>query len=384
MDVYVGLGGHLYQPWWQFPNKLVEITDECYRPNLRQIVADPRFRMTLNVNYSLVEQWQRDNDNVMIDLINQLVEAEHVELTNTLGHHAFTPLINERQFRVQVGIQERFKRFTNGAKLGNGFYLPEFAFSPEVVPWVKQVQASWTVADDQAFYAMHGFVPYDFIPTIGGLGVFQRSYLWCYKRIADAYIDGRDLAYGLAQGLRSWTGGKSPVYIVIFMDFETWGHHIKNYWDYCIGRFVETINTETPFGVNLKLATLSEIYDRFPKQEFEVPKGSQSTSIDDWRAGNYFPLWRDLNRNKAGHEILWELVRIIDQLPHTAETEEMEAQVLASCAWWQLACNRADLTLIQVDAMIDLIRRRGSSELAYAHSLKREFDNLYFPMAIGA
>jgi len=79
-------------------------------------------------------------------------------------------------------------------------------------------------------------------------------------------------------------------YVILAMDGETFGHHVKH----AIRNFLIPLFKSIPTRSDIKMVTVSDIVKRFPKGPTIVPKASSwSTMPYDMENGNPFPLWLD-------------------------------------------------------------------------------------------
>ncbi|GIU70402.1 MAG: hypothetical protein KatS3mg002_1638 [Candidatus Woesearchaeota archaeon] len=107
MQLNIAFLFHAYQPWWQFSHVLDQIITECYYPIFSNLKEDERFRLTLNVNWSLVELFQQNNYNDLVDLLDKLIKTDRIEFTGTSAYHAFMPLISDWMRHLQINLQEQ-------------------------------------------------------------------------------------------------------------------------------------------------------------------------------------------------------------------------------------------------------------------------------------
>jgi len=142
-----------------------------------------------------------------------------------------------------------------------GLFPPEMAWDPSLASLVSGLGLEWTITDDIPWVHSGRPAPFDWIPSVGGLGVFLRSNFWS-NRIAFHEIDGRSTALGIVDGLSRWSGG-SDAYIVIALDGETFGHHRKGAVESFLIPFLETLGE----GGGARLSPLSELAAAFPLRE---------------------------------------------------------------------------------------------------------------------
>ena len=117
--------------------------------------------------------------------------------------------------------------------------------------------------------------------------------------------------------LERWKSERDNIYVVTAMDAETFGHHIQDWEKIFLAEVydelepsLETYNDikQTKVLANqhmallvgneaaaqIKMVTISELLDLFPKGKIIEPKPSSwSTTADDLAAGNPYPLWQE-------------------------------------------------------------------------------------------
>ncbi|MEM3374711.1 MAG: hypothetical protein QXE31_05875 [Candidatus Woesearchaeota archaeon] len=349
---------HAYQPWWQFPSVLEQITQESYNPIFSDLLNDERFKLTLNVNWSLVELFQHYNYNDLIALLEQLTKTKRIEFTGTSAYHAFMPLISDWMRNLQIDLQEKNMKDVFPSYNPNGFFLPEMGFSQELIPLLINRGYLWTITDDPPFIAHHNKnPPYNYLISPfsplqdkqeNPFVVFLRSKYWSFDRIANPFSNGFEIAKELKEQIKNWTNG-NDAYLVIAMDLETFNHHKKGYWQFFMLNFLDALKQHP----EIKLLTLSELYFLFEKKVEDIPKGSWSTSQEQYKQGNFYPLWKDTGFFKEPHNLLWQIYNLTE--PYVIGNKEAElalAKAINSCTWWQIPLGNPHLSKFGADEMV--------------------------------
>ena len=191
-EVRVGLLLHFFQPWWQFPAVLHRIVNQCYRPILKIVNSSDGFCFTANVNISLLELLDNNFSDVVAGF-KEAAEKGRIELMGSPAQHPILPLIPEflQRAQVQADKKDKEKRFSLKQNC-RGFFLPEMAFSREVIGLMKEFGYRWSVTDDEPFRAIHGYVPCDSIIILNGFKVYMRSSLWS-NRISSGNFSFSDI-----------------------------------------------------------------------------------------------------------------------------------------------------------------------------------------------
>lgn len=331
--IKVGLLLHFYQPWWQFPDVLSRIVDECYRPIFSWLSRRTRFSFSANVNWSLLELLRAHGHDDVIALIKDAADHGNIELFGTAAHHPILPLNTVEENERQIA-RDREGKATLGipASTCGGFYLPEYAYSREVARPLVRAGFSYAVADDALFAAQHGYVPFDRVPKADGLSVFLRSRLWGNAMSQGRYdFDRFDREFTDAIG--NWFGGGTG-YVVLATDAETFGHHHKRLFDWLLKPMVENWERgESP----VEILPFEGLHGTFARAsgEMAVPPGSWSTENYDFVAGDHFPLWN--SPKNIYHRALWRLVHAARQFGAEPAAHEDVLKALSSCCWWQVS-----------------------------------------------
>lgn len=369
-DIKIGLLLHFYQPWWQFPATLASIADECYRPIFRWLEKFPRFALSANINWSLIELLRANGHDDLLALMAGAVRRRQVELFGTAAHHPIMPLLNGMEMGRQIA-HDAFRKNEAGfpAATCGGFYLPEYAFGREVIGPLKEAGWQFTVADDALYAARHGRVPFETVPRVDGLGVFLRSRLWGNALSQGKYDFDRFAAEFVPQ-IGDWFAGHGG-YVILATDAETFGHHHKNGFEHLLKPLVERW---TVAGTEADIVPFDWLWNRFPtdRAAADVPPGSWSTEHSDAVALNHFPLWN--SPDNVYHQTLWRLINLARPLGAKAEVYDDTLKALSSCSWWQV-CGRPSfspgLMMKGADKALEVVNRVGDD------ATRREAHGLY-------
>jgi alpha-amylase/alpha-mannosidase (GH57 family) len=214
--------------------------------------------------------------------------------------------------------------------------------------------------------------------------------------------------------LEEWRGNRENIYVVTAMDAETYGHHIQG-WERTflarvyeeLGPSLETVEeikqakvlasqhasilTNGEAAAKIQMVTISQLLDLFPQgQTIEPRPSSWSTTGEDMKVGNYYPLWHD--GNNEVHRRQWEHLGICLELVNKAlecadNDESRHSAAIArrlldraehSCQmWW--ASNRPmwDINLIHI-GLLDQLRTvvnayRAINKSGVDEKTKREY-----------
>lgn len=361
---------HFYQPPLQLREVLAKVVTESYRPLLEVLEEYPHARVAVNINAVLTELlWEHGFDDV-IERLKALAQRGQIEFTGSAKYHAILPLIPQYEMRRQI----RRNYLTNRHFFGDlydpqGFFPPEMCYSPQVLEPVLDGGHRWLILSGVACPVSW---PMNVIHQAGldsdALPVLFRDDILSNK-ISFQGIDGQGFVEHLRQLKRP--AGKD-CYVVTAMDAETFGHHIENWDRLFLAEVYESIQPEAgayqeiqqaqplaaghrrlvtmpqePSLGEVRMVTISELLDIFPAgQRLQPHSSSWSTTTDDLKAGNDYPLWKDPANNL--HRLQWEHTDIALSLVRKAqevagnETSQRHAQIarglmdpaLHSCQFW--------------------------------------------------
>lgn len=273
---------HIYQPAEQHPDIIEAVANQSYRPILAGLKQNKKARLTLNVNASLIELFDRLKYRDVIDDLRQLGNSGQIEFTSSAKYHAFLPLLNEKEIRRQIQINdETNKFFLGGAYQPKGFFPPEMAYSDNLPPILEGLGFEWIIVDEIAYNGDIERVDYSQIYQINNtkLKVFFRE-----RRISNLIMGAvvrskKTFLESIGQNL------KTDRYILTGMDGETFGHHRPG-----LEKFLFQLFKSKEF----ELITMSEIPHYFKKIETITPvRSSWASSKDDIEKNTQFLSWND-------------------------------------------------------------------------------------------
>jgi predicted glycosyl hydrolase (DUF1957 family) len=361
---------HFYQPPLQLYEVLAKVVNESYRPLLEVLDEYPHAKVSVNINAVLTELlWEHGFQDV-IERLKALAERGQVEFTGSAKYHPILPLISQYEMRRQIRRNHLTNRYFFGDLYDpQGFFPPEMCYSPQVLEPVADGGHGWLILSGVACPVSW---PMNVIHQVSldgdALHVLFRDDILSNK-ISFQGIDGQGFVEHLRQ-IKAPTG--KDCYVVTAMDAETFGHHIENWDRLFLAEAYESIQPDTvayrhvqeaqPVAVGhrrlitmpqepslgeVRIVTISELLGLFPAgQRIQPHPSSWSTTADDLKAGNYYPLWKDPGNNL--HRLQWEHMDIALNLVRKAqevadnETSHRHAQIarglmdpaLYSCQFW--------------------------------------------------
>ena len=349
---------HFYQPPTQIHWVLDRICDESYRPLIKLFRDIPTAKATVNINAVLTEFLRDHGKKDIIQGLAELAERGQIEFTGSGKYHPILPLIPPEERNRQVAQNWQTNRSLLGQAYNpSGFFPPEMAYSREIVPSILETGHRWLIMSGVACPVAWPVDVVHYIPEgEGGLKVFFRDDLLS-NEISFRQTDEADFI----DHLRNLGTGRQDAYVITAMDAETFGHHIKNWEKLLLEEVFEAICPPTGAGdgetacvppampgqaasvysnvradaageqpatvaqvharllergqsaTGIESVLISQLLDLFPLGEAIQPHSSSwSTSGDDLRAENPFPLW--LDKTNDVHRFLWEHVDISIQM----------------------------------------------------------------------
>jgi len=287
MTVYFAFLLHIYQPPTQIPEVLKKIVIECYRPLFQTLSKYPFIKITLNINAILTEMLHDYKYDDVIQKISDLASKDQIEFTGSGKYHPLLPLIPEPEIKRQIELNnETNKYFFGNLYKPRGFFPPEMAVSEEIMKPIKDYGYEWIITSGIANTLPEW--PTTFISRHEtGLNLVFRDDLI-----------SNDVAFNKVNTVEkfveriNWKNTDDDYYVIIALDGETFGHHIKN----SIENFLDPLFFSLGRRDDVKLLSVSEIIDKFPKGPIQkIRASSWSTMPSDIENNNPFPLWLDPN-----------------------------------------------------------------------------------------
>ncbi len=361
-NLKIALCLHWYQPWWQFPHIIEKICRECYEPILSLIEEIDGFSFSANINLSLLEHLEKYRPDIL-ERFKNAVQAGKLELVASTAQHPILPLIPESVQRLQIEQDIKLKEEHFGIKHNcGGFFLPEMAFSPNLIELLKSYKCEWTITDDVPFGAHYGrnSVPFNKIVSLKGFKVFMRSNHWS-NMISSGKYSFWDIKNMMESQIPNWTGNV-PAYLIIAMDGETFGHWHPHLIDNCLRPMLKEWSGLPAGQAGKKIVSIESLLSDFSERKVHyLPEGSWSTFVEDIERNNPFPLWSSFSRNRY---FLWKLVNTA--LEHLEQAPEDCLKITSSCHWWWISRsgNEPDFMKKGAELAMNIIREHGTREEA--------------------
>lgn len=409
---------HFYQPPTQVPSMLKRICDESYRPLLHVLEEYPNARVTINFNGVLTDMLMDCGHKDVVDGLRSLAENGQLEFTGTGKYHPILPLIPREEVKRQIDLNiQTNRRFFGKTYAPQGFFPPEMCYSQDILQPIIKSGYRWIILSGIACPAEW---PLDIIYRAGcdgqEIAIFFRDDVLS-NRISFRNVEAKEFIAHLEQ----WQGKRENIYVVTAMDAETYGHHIQGWERIFLANVYEELEpwpeptpdiqqatvlagqhisllTNGEAAIKIQMVTLSELLDLFPQgQTIEPRPSSWSTTADDMKVGNYYPLWQD--KNNEVHHLQWEhlgiCIELVNKALECADNEESRRSATIarglldraehSCQmWW--ASNRPmwDINLIHM-GLLDQWRTVVNAYRAINKSgVSEETKRQYYRRAVAA
>lgn len=318
---------HFYQPPTQTASMLMKVSDEAYRPLLDVFSEFPHAHATVNINGVLTEMLGQCGYSDVLTKLRELAEDGQIEFTGSGKYHPILPLIPIDEVERQIRLNYQTNRsFLGDAYVPRGFFPPEMCYSTDIIDPIIESRHEWIILSGIACPVAW---PMDVIHEISSghdrLAVLFRDDILSNK-ISFRNIDGS----GFIEYLKRLYNGEGDVYVVTAMDAETFGHHIQHWDQLFLAQIFETLepmvnqdktmHEQKPLAEQhrrlfefekdkedrqIKIVTMRELLSVFPRgNQIEPRPSSWSTSADDIKMQNYYPLWKD--RDNPVHQRQWE------------------------------------------------------------------------------
>ncbi|UCH51606.1 MAG: hypothetical protein JSV54_02270 [Chloroflexota bacterium] len=411
---------HFYQPPTQTTSMLMKISNEAYRPLLEVFGEFPHAHATININGVLTEMLGQCGYSDVLGNLRKLAEEGQIEFTGSGKYHPVLPLIPTKEVERQIRINyETNRNYFGDVYVPRGFFPPEMCYSKDIVDPIIESHHVWVILSGIACPVAW---PMNVIHEISGkndrMAVFFRDDILSNK-ISFRNIDGP----GFIEHLKRLYNGQDDIYVVTAMDAETFGHHIQHWDKLFLAQIFETLepiqiddkamHEQRPLAEQhrrlfefekdkedrqIKIVTISELLDIFPRgKQVEPNPSSWSTSADDIKMQNYYPLWKD--ESNPVHRMQWEHLYIAMDMTHKAtkladnDTSSKFASVarttmdaaLHSCQfWWASKKPMWDVNMVYRGLNLQREALLNAYKVISASSSKPELKKEYYYKALAA
>lgn len=320
---------HIYQPANQQPDILEAVVHQSYRPIFKEMLSNPRVKMTVNITGALFELLDQHGYQDVINIIKKLVDDDRLEITGTAKYHALLPFLSKEEIIRQININTlTLQKYLGSNFKPRGFFPPEMAYNQDVGHLIAELGFEWILLDEISFNGKTDQLSYNNIHVLKdtNLKVFFRE-----RRPSNLIMSSMvRSADSLIKALGEELNNKS--YLLTAMDGETFGHHRPG---------LEKLLFEIFNSKDFDLVKISDLLNDFPVSEEVSPIASTwASSQADIENGVQFLSWSDPNNQI--HSWQWALVNLAQNslklLPTSdskyKEIRNMLDQALASDHFW--------------------------------------------------
>lgn len=248
---------HLYQPPIQEEKTLREVAESSYLPIVKTLITKTKFKVTLSLPLSLVEQMDKYGYSKWVEDIKFLVEEGRVELVGTAAYHPLLTKLPEQVVQNQVILNEYGLGYYFGRRTGfegeeaimvkdlNGFFSPELAVNESLNLLLNDFGYEWMLSDPSSIenYEEKSSHIFEFNDS-ECLVVTRNSVLSNHL----AFFRGLDVKPLLRQFAKQDS-------LVLALDGETFGHHNED-GVFLLNKLVEYLSKEEK-----EFVTMSEFVD---------------------------------------------------------------------------------------------------------------------------
>lgn len=301
---------HIYQPPVQTKEWLVKVADESYRQIIKIYSEFPESKFTLNINGSLTQLLMDHELWNVIEGFKKLAENGQLEFVSTPCFHTICPLLLEKEIIRQIKINDKINKKAFGESYKpTGVWLPEMAYSPDIIPALKKAGYEWI--------SLAGVASNGKWTNKGFYTVSKGKYK--IKVIFRDDVVSLNIGFGRTDSnFVDELSKNKGTYCFTALDGETIGHHVPDMVE-GMRKTLEKIH-QNPDVMTLNC---SDIFKKFEYLgEVDAFPSSWSTTYEDIKAGNYFPLWLEKNQEpfRSVHKLAWDHLKLLINASDTIES----------------------------------------------------------------
>lgn len=325
---------HIYQPPEQMPLILKQVATQSYAPFFRFLKANPKVKITLNINASLSEQLQKQKLDSIIKNIRILAERKQLEFTGSAAYHPILPLLNRSEILRQVELNYKInKKIFGECYRPKGFFLPELCYNLKAAKVISRLGYKQIILDEIAYGGELGKVDFDKVYKIKGTdlqAIFRNrniSNFFFFEHIKSDL----DFLREIKKDRRCRNN------LITVTDGENLGHHHPR---------MMKIWQKTILQKGIKTMLMSELLEeRKQVEKIEPLRSSWATSAKNIKNKNFYPLWK--NPNNAIHQAQWKLLKIAGAVAKKLDKKLIECnrailqfdKNCLSCQFWWAAAS---------------------------------------------
>lgn len=345
---------HLYQPHNQKPYWVKKIANESYRKLIKGLLANRQAKAVININACLVELFQKNGCQDIINGLRTLAKRDQIEFTDSAKFHAFLPLLPEKEIIRQIKLNhETNKKYFGSVYQPQGFFPPEMGYNQKVAKICQRLGYKWLIIDELALGGKIGNLNYQTIYQIksaDNLSVFFRQREISF-RILSAQVYASRMIVDLFKSKI-----KPDEFVITAMDGETFGHHRPG---------LDELLFEVYQSKEIKTHKMSELFELFPKRQTVEPIASSWALMKrDLEQKTPYSRWHD--KNNDIHRWQWQLTNLSIKETYKLSPKNPSYQKIRTALdkslhsdqyWWASAMPWWSLELIEKGAkeFVDVI-----------------------------
>lgn len=354
---------HIYQPADQQPDILEAVVVASYRPLLEGFCRNENIRLTLNVTGALLELFDKHGYVDLIDMLRRLGREGRVEFTGSSKYHAFLPLLADDEIIRQISTNNETLAFYFGADFKpRGFFPPEMAYDPKLLPILEDFGFQWMLLDE---IALGGGAPdYTKRYQIAGsnLQVYFRE-----RRLSNLIMSA--IVRSPESLLEATTDDRATGrYVVTAMDGETFGHHRPGLEKILFDMFA------TP---DFQWRTISDLETMYTDvRETKLVPSTWASSQHDIERNVQFLSWHD--PDNTIHTWQWELVNLALRVVNDTTRSQMDKALSSDHLWWASAKPWWSLEMIEQGAylLLSIVRATPHADPEIIATAERLYEKI--------
>lgn len=353
---------HIYQPAGQQPDILEAVVNQSYRPLVKGILDSASCRITLNVTGALLELFDKYHYHDLLSDLKRAGELGRIEFTGSAKYHALLPFLNEADIIRQIQTNEQTLKFYLGDNLKiQGFFPPEMAYHPKLIPVLENLGYSWIILDEIAFDG-GGHLPNNtelYKIKDHELKVFFRERRLSNLIMSSVFRKSLSLKEAMSEELTK------PNFVLTGMDGETFGHHRPG---------LEKLLFEIFDDPEFNLVTISELLNKYTMTADVTPVISTwASSEQDIKQGVQFASWKD--PQNPIHTLQWKLFDLVNKSVPASRQGEMDIASASDHYFWASAKPWWSLEMIEDGAhQLMQIVKNSQTENLYQQIVDLAFD----------
>ncbi|MFH0819423.1 MAG: UvrB/UvrC motif-containing protein [bacterium] len=351
---------HLYQPHNQKPYWVKKIANESYRKLIKGLLANRQAKAVININACLVELFQKNGCQDIINGLRTLARRDQIEFTDSAKFHAFLPLLPEKEIIRQIKLNHQTnKKYFGSVYKPQGFFPPEMGYNQKVAKICHILGYKWLIIDELALEGKIGNLNYQTIYQIksaDNLSVFFRQREISF-RILSAQVYASHMIVDLFK-----SKNKPDEFVITAMDGETFGHHRPG---------LDELLFEVYQSKEIQTHKMSELFELFPKRQTVEPIASSWALMKrDLEQKTPYSRWHD--KNNDIHRWQWQLTNLSIKETYKLSPKNPSYQKIRTALdkslhsdqyWWASAMPWWSLELIEKGAkeFVDVILKNPVS-----------------------